>query len=148
MVQSLADYVSYQLRPSKILLVEDDESVSEILVAFSQKFNCELIWVKNRLDAEARVLFEKFDLAFLDVRLPEGSGIDVFRFMRSNKIETPVVFLTGFLDMSVIDEAQSVGVSVFVRKPSDFTLDKLKTLFTTFGIKPRAPDDEVGCVVD
>lgn len=140
MVQSLADYVSYQLRPSKILLVEDDESVSEILMSFSQKFNCEMVWVKNRLDAEARVLFEKFDLAFLDVRLPEGSGIDVFRFMRQNGVVTPVVFLTGYLDNSVIDEAQSVGFSVFVRKPSDFTLAKLRMLFMTFGVKEKTPE--------
>lgn len=68
---------------------------------------------------EAQVLLHEatFDLVFLDVILPDGSGADVFRAIRAADPSALVVLMTGFPDHPAVAEALSLGPVMLMRKP-------------------------------
>lgn len=68
---------------------------------------------------EAQVLLREatFDLVFLDVILPDGSGADVFRAIRATDSSALVVLMTGFPDHPAVAEALSLGPVMLMRKP-------------------------------
>jgi DNA-binding response OmpR family regulator len=143
-VNSLADYVNRLLRPSKILLVEDDEAVCAVIEALANKFNCEVTTVKTTMDAMKAVAGDfKFDLVLLDYQLPDGNGVEVFKSIRSKSSDLPVCIVTGFLSESLIEQVREIGFAVFVQKPKDLTMKNLMNIFMTFGIKP-VPVNEAG----
>jgi two-component system, NtrC family, response regulator HydG len=137
-VNSLADYVNRLLRPSKILLVEDDEAVCVVIESLAKKFNCELTVVNTTMDALKAIADEtKFDLVLLDYQLPDGNGVEVFKTIRSKYSDMPVCIVTGYLSEHLIEQVRDVGFAVFVQKPKDLTMKNLVNIFMTFGIKPN-----------
>jgi excisionase family DNA binding protein len=68
---------------------------------------------------EAQILLGEaaFDLVFLDVILPDGSGADVFRALRAVDPGTLVVLMTGFPDHPAVAEALALGPVMLMRKP-------------------------------
>ena len=59
--------------------------------------------------------------AFLDVRLPDGSGLDVSRALRKMAPGLPVVIMTGHADVPMAVEAMREGVCDFIEKPFEET---------------------------
>ena len=68
---------------------------------------------------EALVLLKEatFDLAFLDIILPDGTGTDVFRALRTANPGALVVPMTGFPDHPAVAEALALGPVMLMRKP-------------------------------
>lgn len=68
---------------------------------------------------EAQVLLREatFDLVFLDVILPDGSGAEVFRTLRAADPGALVVLMTGFPDHPSVAEALTLGPVMLMRKP-------------------------------
>jgi len=55
----------------------------------------------------------------LDIRMPEVSGLEVFRRMREHELNNPVIFLTGHGDVSIAVRAMRAGAFDFLEKPID-----------------------------
>jgi len=142
-VNSLTDYVYRLLRPSRILLVEDDEAVCAVIESLAKKFNCEMMTVHTAKDALRESLETKYDLVLLDYQLPDGNGVEVFKTIRAKSCDVPVCIVTGFLSEHLIDQVKDIGFAVFVQKPKDLTMKNLINIFMTFGIKPN-PAAEAG----
>jgi len=142
-VNSLADYVNRLLRPSRILLVEDDEAVCAVIESLAKKFNCELTIVHTAKEALKEALETKHDLVLLDYQLPDGNGVEVFKTIRAKSCDLPVCIVTGFLSESLVEQIKEIGFAVFVQKPRDLTMKNLVNIFMTFGIKPN-PGFEAG----
>lgn len=68
---------------------------------------------------EALVLLKEaaFDLAFIDIILPDGTGTDVFRALRTANPGALVVLMTGFPDHPAVAEALALGPVMLMRKP-------------------------------
>lgn len=136
-MNSLADYVNRLIRPSKILLVEDDMAICTVIEALARKFNCELVIVHTAREALGMLADSKFDLILLDYQLPDGNGVEVFKNIRAKSCDMPVCIVTGFLSESIIEQVREIGFAVFVQKPKDLTMKNLVNIFMTFGIKPN-----------
>ena len=71
-------------------------------------------------------------LALLDLHLPDGTGLDVIRWMRQRDalVNVPIIMLTGSSESIDIDEAYSLGVASYLVKPVGFDAlaDLLRTL--------------------
>ena len=103
----------------KVLLMEDDMILSEIITEYLQELLCEVTVTYNGLDAEEIVLKEKFDLLLLDVNVP---GIDGFTFLKSlRKIQdnTPAIFITSLDSAKSVEEGFSAGGDDYLKKPFD-----------------------------
>lgn len=101
---------------SKILLVEDDESLA-LGIEFTLKDEGYLVQVAKTL-AESRKLFytENFDLILLDVNLPDGSGYEFCKEIR-NESEIPIIFLTALDDEVNIVLGLEIGGDDYITKP-------------------------------
>lgn len=102
----------------KILLLEDDAVLSNILIDFLQE---SYSVVHTYSMKEALFLSEKapFDLYIFDINLPDGDGITLLRDLRSFHDKTPTIFITAFHDIKYFKKAFESGANDFIRKPFD-----------------------------
>lgn len=63
--------------------------------------------------------FEDACCVILDVRMPEMSGIEVFRQLRARGVVTPVIFMSGYGDLPMAVDALRAGALHFLEKPVD-----------------------------
>jgi PleD family two-component response regulator len=105
----------------KILVVEDDLDLAEMLNAYLRVQNYEVVtaaWGKDAIEMSAT---EDLDLIVLDIRLPDIDGYEVCRQLRLQRKtqDTPIIFLTEKRDR--VDKLQGLelGVVDYITKPFD-----------------------------
>ena len=101
----------------KILIVEDDVFLREGLTELLVSENYEITVAESVGDAKTFLDNKKFDLVILDVRLPDGNGLDLCREIRSNGDDVPVLFLTACDDENEIIAGLDSGADDYVTKP-------------------------------
>ena len=106
------------LRPLRLLVVDDHEVVRQGLVALLDRRSgfegvAQAGSVAESIDAAAR--FEP-DLVIMDVRLPDGPGIEACREIRATRPETRVVMLTSYPDEEAVLSAIIAGASGYLLK--------------------------------
>lgn len=79
----------------RILIVEDDRSLCEALMAFFEAENFEVVSASDGEEGFRLACQEKMDLIILDLVLPLRGGLDVCKDLREKKIMTPIIMLTG-----------------------------------------------------
>ena len=73
----------------------------------------------DRVNEALRIMsHSRFDLLLLDVMLPDGTGLDVLRFMKDRGINIPVIMLTGASGLEVAVESVKLGARDYVTKPA------------------------------
>ena len=105
-----------------ILLVDDEERFLTSLHAILKFYNYECSEAFNGSDA-IRLLKEKnFELALLDMQLPDMSGCDILDFIKTSCMKTCVVMLTGVSTVQIAVQAMKQGAYDFLNKPIDHGL--------------------------
>jgi len=79
----------------KILMVEDDKHLIELVDIHLKDINCDTTKVSTGKEALQKGLNKNFDLIILDIMLPDIDGFDVCRQLRAEKIKTPILMLTA-----------------------------------------------------
>src|SRR5215467_16352533 len=102
--------------PRRILVVDDDRSVQEVLASFLGKAY-EVSSATTAADALVKVRRDPTDLVVLDHRLPDRTGLDVLVELRSIRQDLPVVMLTGFGSEWICAAAFKLGVADYLQKP-------------------------------
>ena len=105
----------------RILLVEDNPGDAGLFrISFdemgSESFTYELTHVVRLVEALAYVEKSPFDLVFLDLSLPDASGIEAVIRMRDTAPNLPIVVMSGLLDENVADETRRLGAAAFLVK--------------------------------
>ena len=100
---------------TKILLVEDDAMIASGLKYALEMEKYEVVHVTNVKDAFDTVDYNNFNLAILDMQLPDGIGFDVSD--RLKMTDTAVIFLTVVDDENNIVKAFEDGAADYVVKP-------------------------------
>ena len=80
---------------AKILLVEDDRELAEVVADWLSGDMHTVEYVNNGLDALERLRFYSYDLIVLDLGLPRLSGLEVCKQFRAGGGTLPVLMLTG-----------------------------------------------------
>lgn len=102
----------------KILLVEDDSLLSELLREYLQKLNHETVNICSTGQAALiSVGREIYDCAFIDVMLPDMNGLELLEQIRNENLVLPVVMMSGYPTMDFTIEAMRKGASDFLAKP-------------------------------
>lgn len=65
---------------------------------------------------------DAFDLVLLDITMPDGSGIDVLRALRTRAAATDVIAITGVRDADTVRQMAALGVFQYLVKPFPFTV--------------------------
>jgi len=101
----------------KILLIEDDEDVAEVLAEAFAAGGHEIAIALTGEDGLARLVRDHPDAIVLDVRLPGLNGVDVLRQIRSLDHALPVIIMTGLATPGELTEIRRLGVTEIVEKP-------------------------------
>ncbi len=110
---------------SKILVVEDERDIRD-LIGFTLRFaGFEVVLVDNGIEAIEKVLVEQPDLVILDVRMPKMTGYEVCRQLKENPATSaiPVVFLSAKGQEDEIQQGLASGALEYIVKP--FAPDEL-----------------------
>ena len=107
----------------KVLIVDDEPSVGELLRDFFGRFQhghqYEISTARDGAEALMLLLRQDFDLVLLDMNMPRLSGLALLKEMRGLRIKVPVLIITGNQDAKVAADAISAGVLAYVPKPFD-----------------------------
>ena len=79
----------------KILLIEDDDQIVELMKIHLNDIFCKCTWAFRGEEGLSLALTQKFDLIILDIMLPDMNGLEICRRLRLEKITTPVMMLTA-----------------------------------------------------
>ena len=79
----------------KVLVVEDDQKLASVLVRGLRERQIEGAHARTAHEARAPLLSGTYDVAILDVMLPDGSGIELCRAVRERGVTTPILMLTA-----------------------------------------------------
>jgi two-component system OmpR family response regulator len=101
----------------RILLVEDDARVAEVIAAALRGASHVVRPAASRREAEQAVHDETFDLVLLDIGLPDGSGIEVCRRLREGGSSTPVLVLTARNQLNDRVDGLDAGADDYLGKP-------------------------------
>ncbi|HLK71169.1 MAG TPA: response regulator, partial [Steroidobacteraceae bacterium] len=101
----------------RLLLVEDDELVADAVVRGLSLAGFTVDHVARAQLARAALGSEHFDLAILDIGLPDGDGFSLLRDLRSAGCATPVLMLTARFTLPDKMRAFELGADDFLMKP-------------------------------
>ncbi len=101
----------------KVLIVEDDPSQRAALAAFLKRRGDEVMEVGSV--AEVQQDFGPLDVALVDQRLPDGTGLEVLRILKARDPELPVILMTAYATVETAVEAMKNGAFDYLMKPVD-----------------------------
>jgi putative nucleotidyltransferase with HDIG domain len=101
----------------KVLTVDDDEFVREILVAYLEDSGYEVLQAENGLLGLETFRREKPDLVMLDLRMPEMDGLEVLSHIIMESPDTPVILVSGMGTIGDAIKALKLGAWDYIAKP-------------------------------
>ena len=104
---------------NQVLIVDDEADIREVLELTLGRMNLETRAAANLEEARDLLHEHKFDLCLTDMRLPDGNGIDLVRFIQDKYPYLPVAVITAFGNMETAITALKAGAFDFVSKPLD-----------------------------
>ena len=108
-----------ELRSRKILVVDDEPDIVEILTYNLEKENFTVFKAYSGEECITSAIDNNPDMIILDIRMPGMTGIEACRTLRLNKTfeNTPILFLTADSDEYTTMNAFDAGGSHFITKP-------------------------------
>ncbi len=107
----------YQNSALKILLVEDEPLVAEVLMGLLQAMGHHVSHAQQGLQALSQLALQNFDLALLDLDLPGIDGLELARLIQAQAYCLPLVAITARADAQAEPAALAAGMKAFIRKP-------------------------------
>jgi two-component system OmpR family response regulator len=102
---------------AKVLVVEDDLEISELIKDWLTRENYVVETVHNGKDAHELLLNFKYDVIVLDWMLPDLNGVEICRRFRSGRGNTPILMLTGQNSLESKEEGLDSGADDYLLKP-------------------------------
>jgi len=125
----------------KILLLEDDLILSEVITEHLEYYNYDVTPIYNGIDAENLLFEEKFDLLLLDVNVPLLNGFELLKSLRDTGNNTPTIFITSLNSSQNLLEGFELGADDYLKKP--FEMVELKARIDNIKRHFKIDDDRI-----
>jgi excisionase family DNA binding protein len=116
-----------------VLVVDDDESLQDFFTLFFREISLDHVVVGTVKDAIAALGKQKFDLVFLDLKLPDGPADDVYDKAKAEQPNCSIIIITGYPDSEMLDRILAKGPITVLKKP--FKVEQLKSTVRILGHK-------------
>jgi two-component system response regulator PilR (NtrC family) len=113
-------------RPPRILVVDDERSMRELLAIVLRREGYEVLLAENGRSAIALLEREPVDLLISDIKMPDLSGVDVLRAAKKIDRDILGIMITAFASTDTAVEAMRLGACDYISKPFDVDLLKMK----------------------
>lgn len=110
----------------RVLLVEDELSVQQVLRRALVEWHYDVITADNGLEAQDVLRTTKVDLVVTDVVMPEMGGRQLGEFIAREYPDLPILYMTGYTTDDMIRRGIEQGRTNFIQKPFDFKMLILK----------------------
>ncbi|VUD68293.1 Transcriptional regulatory protein ZraR [Thalassocella blandensis] len=114
---------------TRALIIDDEPDIRELLSITLNRMDIEAEVAANVAEARAALESKQFELCLTDMKLPDGSGLDIVKYIQKNKPELPVAVITAHGNMDTAVQAMKAGAFDFVNKPID--INALRRLVNT-----------------
>lgn len=104
------------------LVVDDERDIRELLVMTLGRMGLRCDTASSLSDARAQLARNRYDLCLTDMRLPDGSGIDLIAEINQKFPDTPVAMITAFGNVDAAVDALKAGAFDFVAKPVELAV--------------------------
>jgi DNA-binding NtrC family response regulator len=108
-------------RLMRLLIVDDDDDLRDALERRLTKQGLVVSAAANLADAVAKAEEEPFDVALLDLHLPDGSGIELLKKLKDKQPELEALMLTAHGSMETAIQAMKAGAYDYLTKPFQFS---------------------------
>jgi len=100
-----------------VLIVDDNKDICEILSECLEDYDMKTLVAYSGFEALEKVKSEKIDFILSDVKMPNGTGLDLLKGLQDiEKIPITIMMMTGYTDLSK-EEFTELGASQFYQKP-------------------------------
>jgi DNA-binding NtrC family response regulator len=113
-------------RLKKILVVDDDEELRNMLLEVLSSLDYFPIGVEGGEQALNQLKIQDFDLVISDIRMPNMDGLTLLKNVKQTSPELPVVMITGFPSTCPVQKAMQEGADGYLAKP--FRIEKIDQL--------------------
>jgi len=117
---------SLDRRPPRILVVDDERSMRELLAIVLRREGYEVLLAENGRSAVSLLEREPVDLLISDIKMPDLSGVDVLRAAKKVDQDILGIMITAFASTETAVEAMRLGACDYLSKPFDIDLLKMK----------------------
>lgn len=107
------------MQSARVLIVDDEAAIRDSLAKILRYEDHEVRDAPEGQTGLSILGSERFDLIFLDIKMPGMDGLEVLTEIRRRKIDTPVVIISGHGDVQTAVEATRLGAFDFLEKPLD-----------------------------
>ena len=114
-------------------MVDDDVSLQNLFKVFLKKVGLSRVVVGTVKEAISALEKQRFDLLFLDLKLPDGPADDVYDAAKEIDPQLPVVVITGYPDSEMLNRILARGPVTVLKKP--LKVDQLKQAVRVLGSK-------------
>lgn len=109
---------------SRVLVIDDERFIRDLLQDFYSKSGYDVVIAPDGKSGIAEVEHGQFDVALVDLKMPDMTGTDVLAAIQSINPALPVIIMTGYPTVDASIEAIRLGAQDFIVKP--FRLQDLK----------------------
>jgi DNA-binding NtrC family response regulator len=102
---------------AKVLIVDDEKGIREVLTAILSKKGYEIFVASNLKEAKEIISSKELDVALVDMLLPDGDGRDLIPLLKRNVVN--VIMISGHASISSAVDAVKNGAYDFIEKPFD-----------------------------
>lgn len=103
-----------------LLIVDDEPGIVEEVKSFFEDEGHRVYTTDSGEEGIHFVEKIKPDLLLIDIKLPDISGLRVLEATKKISPKTKTIVMTGYVDQSLIDEAEKLGRDAFLQKPFNF----------------------------
>ncbi|MCX6227370.1 MAG: response regulator [Bacteroidia bacterium] len=116
-------------------MVEDEVLNQRIIANYLKSAGYEVEVASDGIIALMKIGKDKFDLILSDIAMPNFDGYQLVEYMKENKIDIPVAFLSGHTSGADVEKGLRLGAVTYIKKPVDkeVLLDRLARILETNG---------------
>ena len=107
----------------RLLIVDDEASIRDMLAFFFHKRGFEVLTASNFTEGRASCQRSSPDLVLCDIKMPDGNGLDLLKQIKSESPKTPVIMITAHTSTPDAIEAMKAGAVDYIAKP--FNVEEL-----------------------
>jgi two-component system response regulator PilR (NtrC family) len=125
-MNATAPEVASDRRPPRILVVDDERSMRELLAIVLRREGYEVLLAENGKNAIATLEREPVDILISDIKMPDVSGVEVLRAAKEIDQDILGIMITAFASTESAVEAMRLGACDYLSKPFDVDLLRMK----------------------
>src|SRR5512136_1364594 len=108
-----------EAKPVRVLVVDDEPTLLRALEALLKKKGYEVVGLDSPITATQKLAAEDFDVALLDIKMPQLSGLELLNAVKHRRPEIEVIMMTGHATVETALQAVRSGAYDFLTKPFD-----------------------------